>query len=153
MDSRNRFESPGTYLVSRLEYFAALVVCITLAAMHIGQIRWIPFIVLFSYIDLIGYIPGAIAYRRAQGGAIPLIYFALYNSMHNFLVGGLVAGLWTLAIGPEWALMAIPIHLCGDRSLFGNSFKPWGISFEPKSHPAFERFEREFSAAQRGGDT
>ena len=144
MDACNRFESRGTYLMMRLENLAALAACITLAVIHIGEIRWTHFIALFVYIDVIGYIPGAIAYRRSPDGSIPRIYFVLYNTMHGFLFNGAVVALWCLIVGPSWALLAIPIHLFGDRALFGNSFKPWGISFEPKKHPAFARFEREF---------
>ena len=33
--------------------------------------------------------------------------------------------LWVLVFGWEWALLAIPIHLFGDRSLFGNTLKPF----------------------------
>ena len=144
MDACNRFESRGTYLMMRLENLAALAACVTLAVLHIGEIRWAYFIALFAYIDLIGYIPGAIAFRRSGGGAIPRIYFVLYNTMHGFLFNGAVVALWCLIVGPSWALLAIPIHLFGDRALFGNYFKPWGVSFEPKTHPAFARFEQEF---------
>jgi len=148
MDACNRFESRGTYLMMRLENLAALAACVTLAVIHIGEIRWTHFIALFAYIDLIGYIPGAIAYRRNPDGSIPRLYFVLYNTMHGFLFNGAVVALWCLLVGPAWALLAIPIHLFGDRALFGNSFKPWGVSFEPKKHPAFARFEREFGEPQ-----
>ncbi len=144
MDACNRFESRGTYLMMRLEYLAALAVCVALAAMHVDAIRWWHFIALFASIDLIGYIPGAIAYRRASNGEIARIYFVLYNTMHGFLFNGAVVALYCLVFGPSWSLLAIPIHLFGDRALFGNVFKPWGISFEPQTHPAFARFEREF---------
>lgn len=144
MDACNRFESRGTYLLLRLENLSALAACIALAVLHFGEIRWLHFIALFAFIDLIGYIPGAIAYRRRGDGAIARIYFVLYNTMHSFLFAGVVAALWCWIVGPSWALLAIPIHLFGDRALFGNSFKPWGISFEPRTHPAFARFEREF---------
>jgi hypothetical protein len=144
MDAHNRFESRGTYLHHRLENLLALMICIVLAILHIGEIRWLHFILLFVYIDLIGYIPGAIAYRRHVDGAIPRVYFVLYNVMHSFLANGVAIALWCWIVGPSWALLAIPMHLFGDRALFGNSFKPWGISFEPKKHPAFARFERDF---------
>ena len=51
-------------------------------------------------------------------------------------------------IGPEWALLALPIHLMGDRSLFGNMLKPFGVSFEPKTHPVYAEFVRAYAAAQ-----
>jgi len=145
MDACNRFESRGTYLLLRLENLSALAACVVLALVHIGEIRWLHFIALFAYIDVIGYIPGAIAYRRRGSGTIRRIYFVLYNTTHSFLFNGAVVALWCWTVGPSWALLAIPIHLFGDRALFGNSFKPWGISFEPSIHPAFARFEQEFA--------
>ena len=141
MDSQNRFDSRGTYLLARLEAFAGLAVAVALALRHVGEIRWAPFVLFFASIDLIGYVPGAIAHRRARGGRISPVYHALYNTTHSFLWNGLVAGLWSLLVGPEWALLAIPIHLLGDRSLFGNFFKPFSVPFEPEALPAFTAFE------------
>lgn len=145
MDSLNRFESSGTFFIVRLEYFCALVMCIALALAHIDEIRWGPFIALFAYIDVIGYVPGAIAYRRG-GPKVSRCYYILYNTMHNFIFNGVVVGLWWIFIGPEWALLAVPIHLFGDRSLFGNFLKPFGVSFEPRAHPAFTRFVEDFKS-------
>jgi hypothetical protein len=148
MDCKNRFETRNTFLMYRLEYFGLLLISVGLAALHIDQIRWLPFAVLFLYIDVIGYLPGAIAFRRGQG-KVSRIYYYLYNTTHNFLTNLVVAGLWCVFVGPEWALLAIPIHLFGDRSLFGNSMKSTGVSFEPNAHPAFRRFEASYAEADR----
>ena len=43
---------------------------IVLALIHLGRIQWPVFISMFVYIDLIGYLPGAVAYRQARGGHI-----------------------------------------------------------------------------------
>lgn len=144
MDRFNRFDSRFTFLIMRLEYLFALGVCIALALVHIDEIRWIPFVALFAYIDIIGYLPGAIAYRMQGGAPIPRVYYILYNTTHNFVFNGLIVGCWWLLNGPEWSLLAIPLHLFGDRSLFGNFLKPFGSSFEPSVHPAFAQFEREY---------
>jgi hypothetical protein len=138
MDSHNLFLTRTTYRLLRAEYAVVLVGSIVLALLHFGDIRWPLFIGLFVYIDLIGYLPGAIAYRRAHGGAISRGYFVLYNAMHSLLSAGAVAGLWCLLVRPEWALLALPIHLCGDRAAFGNFLKPFGVSFEPVTHPAYQ---------------
>jgi hypothetical protein len=138
MDSHNLFLTRTTYRLLRAEYGAALVGSIVLALLHLGDIRWPVFIGLFVYIDLIGYLPGAIAYRRARAGTIPRAYYVLYNAMHSLLSAGAVAGLWCLLVRPEWALLALPIHLCGDRAIFGNFLKPFGVSFEPVTHPAYQ---------------
>jgi len=138
MDSHNLFLTRTTYRLLRAEYAVALIGSIALAVVHLGAIRWPAFIGLFVYIDLIGYLPGAVAYRRAHGGGISRGYYLLYNSMHSLLSAGAVAGLWCLLVRPEWALLALPIHLCGDRAIFGNFLKPFGVSFEPVTHPAYK---------------
>src|SRR5262249_12690045 len=65
MDHKNPFESPVTYKLHRAEYFVGLLIVTALIIIHFRDIRWIPAIGLFAYIDLIGYIPGAIAFRRS----------------------------------------------------------------------------------------
>jgi hypothetical protein len=137
MDSRNLFETPTTYRVVRLEYFAALVAVTVLVVQHWHEIRLVPFLILFAYIDLIGYVPGAIAARRSRTGYIHRVYYVLYNSMHTLLSAGAVAGAWCLIHGPEWALLALPLHLFTDRSIVGNFLKPFGVRFEPEEHPAY----------------
>lgn len=145
MDSHNRFETKTTAALLRLEWLAALIVCAVLAIIHIRSVNWPVFIGFFAVIDLIGYIPGAIAYRRSPGHTISHRYYLAYNTMHSLLTGGALAGIWMLAVRPEWALLAIPIHLFGDRGLFGNSLKPFKVRFEPVTVPAFAEFERTFA--------
>ena len=147
MDSHNRFETKATAALLRLEWLAALIACTVLAIIHIRSIDWPVFIGFFAGIDLIGYIPGAIAYRRSPGHIISRKYYLAYNTMHSLLTGGALAGIWMLAVRPEWALLAIPIHLFGDRGLFGNSLKPFKVRFEPFTHPAFAEFERSFAGS------
>ena len=138
MDSHNLFLTRTTYRLLRAEYGVALITAAVLALIHLGHIRWPVFIGMFVYIDLIGYLPGAVAYRRARGGNIWRGFYVLYNSMHSLLSAGAVAGAWCLLVRPEWALLALPIHLCGDRAIFGNFLKPFGLSFEPVTHPAYK---------------
>ena len=148
MDSHNRFETRSTATLLRLEWVAGLVACIVLAVLHIRQINWPVFVGFFVVIDLIGYIPGAIAYRRSPTHTISKNYYLAYNTMHSLLTGGAMAGVFALAVKPEWALLAIPIHLFGDRGLFGNSLKPLDIEFEPVTHPAFKEFEQSYERAR-----
>jgi hypothetical protein len=145
MDSLNRFETKTTFVLARLEWITALVVCAALALWHLGEIRWLVFAGLFLIIDVIGYLPGALAFRRSRTGQIHRGYYVAYNTMHSLVTGAAIAGLWALLVRPEWALLAIPLHLLGDRALFGNSLKPFGVSFEPASHPAFTRFEAAYA--------
>jgi len=144
MDSHNLFLTRTTYRLLRAEYGAALIAAAGLALVHLGRIRWPVFIGMFVYIDLIGYLPGAVAYRRARGGDVGRGFYVLYNSMHSFLSAGAVAGAWCLLVRPEWALLALPIHLCGDRAIFGNFLKPFGLSFEPVTHPAYKELLKNY---------
>ena len=52
--------------------------------------------------------------------------------------------MWCLLVRPEWALLALPIHLCGDRAIFGNFLKPFGLSFEPVAHPAYKELVKNY---------
>ena len=132
-----RLPNPQRYgTVARLEWTALLVALSLLGLRHVAAINWVRFIAAFVVIDLVGYIPGAIAYHRAGGHAksptLPRLYHHLYNVMHTFLTWGAVVAVWAwVAGGLEWAMLAIPIHLAGDRGLFGNGLKPRGTSFEP----------------------
>ncbi|MET7289773.1 hypothetical protein [Streptomyces sp. NPDC005573] len=137
MDQKNPFETPNTFRLHRAEYLVGFVLSIVLIVVHFGEIRWIPFIALFAYIDLIGYIPGAIAFRRSADGRISKVYYVLYNSMHSLVTQSAVVGLWLWLVGPEWALLAIPFHVLGDRGLFGNFLKPFGLPFEPVAEPLY----------------
>ena len=144
MDSHNLFLTRTTYRLLRAEYGAVLIAAVVVALIHLGQIRWPVFVGMFVYIDLFGYLPGAVAYRRARGGDIGRGFYVLYNSMHSFLSAGAVAGAWCLLVRPEWALLALPIHLCGDRAIFGNFLKPFGLSFEPVTHPAYKELLKNY---------
>ncbi|HEY3608754.1 MAG TPA: hypothetical protein VGL06_14710 [Pseudonocardiaceae bacterium] len=137
MDQANPFETPTTFRLHRAEYLVLFVAAVTLFVLHIHQVRWLPAVALFVYIDLIGYIPGAIAWHRSTTKRIPKAYYVLYNTMHSLVTQTVVVVLWGTFVGWEWALLVIPIHLFGDRGLFGNFLKPFALSFEPKPHPAY----------------
>jgi hypothetical protein len=147
MDHVNRFDSRTTYRLIRAEYAVALVVCSALFLTHLGEVRWLPAVALFVYIDVIGYLPGAWAFHRARGAPISRVYYVLYNTMHSLVTQAVVAGLWAWFIGPEWALLMLPIHLCGDRAIFGNFLKPFSVPFEPAPVPAFQEFTRRLPGA------
>jgi len=124
--------SPGTSWWMRAEHLAIVTIFSSLALMHIEDIAWARFAAAFLLIDLLGYLPGAIAFRRSAGQPIAPAYHMLYNLTHNYIVTGTAIALWALAIGGlEWAMVAVPIHLSGDRALFGNFSKPASLPFEP----------------------
>ncbi|MFF0162582.1 hypothetical protein ACFYRY_34305 [Streptomyces sp. NPDC005263] len=132
MDAKNRFETKTTFALCRLEWLAVLVVSLVLAFQHLSEIRWGVFIALFAVIDVIGYLPGALAFRSGGGRRIARGYYVAYNVMHSLVTAGALAGAWAWFVRPEWALLALPIHLMGDRALFGNSLKTFSVPFEPK---------------------
>jgi hypothetical protein len=135
MDAHNRFHTPSTWLLVRAEWLAFLAVAVALALRHVQEIHWGRFAAAFVLIDVVGYLPGAIAFHlgRTAGRPIARIYHHLYNVTHSFLTAGVVAAIWAaVAGGPEWAMLAIPIHLAGDRGLFGNTYKPVALPFEPR---------------------
>jgi len=147
MDQKNTFDTPVTAALHRAEYGAGLALASGLFIAHWHQIRYVPAIALFVGFDLVGYIPGAIAFHRSGDGRIHKGFYVLYNTAHSLLTAGLVVALWAWLVRPEWALLAVPIHLFGDRALFGNQLKPFGVPFEPKRLPAFDALLREVRAA------
>ncbi len=131
MDPRNHFHTDRSFALVRLEHVALVLALSLLALRHLGEIRWPLFVVTFAAIDLIGYLPGAIAWRRARGRKIAPLYYLLYNLTHSYLTGAAAVGAWALVAGRlEWAMLAIPIHLSGDRGLFGNTYKAASLPFE-----------------------
>jgi hypothetical protein len=105
---------------------------------HLPALHWPRFLLAFAAIDLFGYLPGALAFRRAAGGPIAPLFHHLYNVTHSFLTAALVIGAWAALGGLEWAMLAIPLHLCGDRALFGNGPKPAHRPFEHREPRAAE---------------
>lgn len=133
MDNINRVQTKTTFMLLRAEYGVALGVCLVAFFGRIGDIRWIPAVLLFAYIDVIGYLPGFVMHRRAENQEISRTYYVLYNTMHSFVTQSVVVSLWIWIHGFEWALLVIPIHLCADRAIFGNFLKSFRVPFEPTS--------------------
>lgn len=135
MDMKNPLHTAGTYRLARAEQIALLLLCGALLVWHRGEVNWWRAVFAFSIIDIVGYLPGAIAYRRRKGGPIPAVYHHLYNLAHTYLVVGSAVAVWAWMGGPEWAMLAVPFHLSGDRGVFGNVFKPVALPFEPVQVP------------------
>lgn len=131
MDAKNPFETPNTFRLHRAEYLVGFAASSALVIWHFHQVRWFVALGLFAYIDLIGYIPGAVAFRRSKTGKISKVYYVLYNTMHSMITQAAVVALWGFFVRWEWALLAIPWHIFGDRGVFGNFLKPFSMPFEP----------------------
>lgn len=140
MDAKNPFETPSTFRMHRAEYLVGFAVSTALLIWHFHEVNWLVALVLFAYIDIIGYIPGAIAFRRSRDGRIPKIYYVLYNTMHSLITQAAVIAIWGFFVRWEWALVAIPWHLFGDRGVFGNFLKSIKMPFEP--HATLGGYER-----------
>lgn len=145
MDARNTFETPNTARLARLEWLGFLLVAATLTIMNWSEINWWLFIGLFVIIDVIGYLPGMVAHRRSADGSVGTIFYVLYNSMHCLFTWTVILSAATLLFGWQWAMLAVPLHLFGDRALFGNSLKPFGVPFEPETVPSFAEFRRAYA--------
>ena len=131
MDRFDKSHSDGTYRIMRAEHVALVVVCSAMAIAHFSEINLWRFAFLFLVIDVVGYLPGLVAYLRNGRSAIDPIYHHLYNVTHSYLTWGVIVFAWGQWLGWEWALLAVPIHLSGDRGIVGNVLKPVGRSFEP----------------------
>jgi hypothetical protein len=151
MDVKNPFETPTTFRLHRAEYLAAFALSNVLIVWHWGDIRWWAWIGLFAYIDVIGYFPGAIAFRRSPDGRIPRGYYLLYNFMHSLITQGTVVLLWGFLVRWEWALLAIPWHVMGDRGVFGNFMKTFSLPFEPHETPGYRKLIDSLGSAVGGG--
>jgi hypothetical protein len=151
MDHYNTFHTRPIYALVRLDWAVLMFIAIALVLLHWHEINWWRFIIAFLLPDLIGTFPGLYTYYARRSGphrSIPGIIHKLYNFGHNFAVVTLFCGIWWLVTGHlEWAMLAFPIHLAGDRSVFGNIYKPLGTAFEPVKHEAYGRFEEEYRAA------
>jgi hypothetical protein len=147
LDALNLFQTRTTAALARLEWAGLLAVSVALVLIHRGQVDWVLFAGLFVVIDVVGYLPGRIAFRRSPIGCIPRVYYVLYNAMHSLATWTAVIAAATLVWGWRWAFLAVPVHLLGDRSLFGNAVKSFGVSFEPVAHPEFARFQARYAAA------
>jgi hypothetical protein len=150
MDAVNTFDTAATYRALRAEYGLLAAASGYLLWRNRRRVRWPAAAALFLSGDLLGYVPGAIAYRRSPDGRVLRGYYAAYNVMHSMLTASAVAAAWTRVRGPEWALVAIPLHIGLDRGLFGNFLKPFSTSFEPTPHPVWEQV-REQLAQPWGG--
>lgn len=150
MDAANTFETPATYRALRAEYGLLGIAAGYMLWRKRDEVRWPAAAALFLYNDLIGYLPGAFAYRRSTDGRVARRYYAAYNVAHSVLTASAVAATWSRARRPEWALLAIPLHIGIDRGLFGNFMKSFSVAFEPRPHPAWEGVRKQLSAPWAG---
>jgi hypothetical protein len=135
MDIENPLHTAGTYRLVRAEQIALMLVCGALMLWHRDQLSWWRAFWAFWIIDIVGYLPGAVAYRRRKHGPIPAFYHHIYNFAHTYLVVGAGVAVWAWHSGFEWAMLAVPFHLAIDRGVFGNVFKPVALPFEPAPMP------------------
>jgi len=151
MDKYNTFHTPGTYSLERLDWAVLMFFSFAVMMMHWREVNWWRFSLAFLLPDLIATFPGIYLYYARRSGAhraIPGVIHKLYNFGHSFAGVALFCAIWWLATGkPEWAMVAFVIHLTGDRSIFGNIYKPLGTAFEPVKHEAFQRFQQDYQAA------
>ena len=135
MDTKNRFHTATTYWIVRAEHAVVMAVCTVLVLAHASEVNWWRAFGAFWIIDLVGYLPGMLAFRRSKNGTIGRWYHHTYNIAHTYLVTGACVAVWAYLHGSlEWAMLAVPFHLSIDRGIFGNTLKPVELSFEPQEH-------------------
>ena len=151
MDKENLFHTRPIYGLVRLDWFFVGLIPLILVVLNWRDVDWWRFTYAFLLPDLIGTLPGLYIYygrRKGPHRSIPSAVHILYNFGHCFGGVAFFCAIWWLATGKlEWAMLAFPIHLSGDRSIFGNIYKPLGTAFEPVKHEAFKRFEDEYQSA------
>lgn len=151
MDKYNRFFSQSIYRLIRLDWLCIMTALIITVAVHWREVNWWRFTIMFWIIDFIGTVPGMYIYHRYtknSGGDVPRWCFHAYNFCHSFVTVSAVTLVWYLLAGLEWAMLAMPMHLAADRSIFGNIYKNLGLKFEPEPNEGFARFSQEFERSQ-----
>src|SRR5262249_24465048 len=135
MDNLNRFHTRTTFWIVRAEHIALLLVLSGLLVWRAGEVHWWRAVAAFWIIDIVGYLPGALAFRRSPDGKIAPPFYNAYNIAHTYLVTGTGVALWAYAIGGfEWAMLAVPIHLSVDRGFLSNPLNAVELAFEPHQH-------------------
>jgi hypothetical protein len=146
MDYRNFFATRNIALYGRLDYIAMLLLCAALLWQHRAGLDWLVFFIAIAWQDAIGYYPAALLYylrRPAAPGRrrVPVFFYYLYNAVHGVLLNLAVLLAWMhVAGGWRWEMLAIPVHLCIDRGVFGLFYKSRKISFIPVEHHAYAEF-------------
>ena len=150
MDKENTFHTRATYALERLDWAILMFITFALLLLHWREVNWWRFTYAFLLPDVIGTFPGLYLYYAKRSGphrSIPCVIHTLYNLGHSLIGVTILCAFWWLVTGSlEWAMLGFPLHLAGDRSIFGNIYKPFGTAFEPVKHKAFHRFEEEYNA-------
>lgn len=116
--------SPSAALrLGRAEWLAVLLGSALMLLVHAPDVAWARGAIAFAGIDLVGFAPGAVLRRASGGRPAPRACAYLYNFTHNLGTAVGVVAVWAACAGFEWAMLAIPLHLAGDRGLFGNGFQ------------------------------
>lgn len=149
MDKHNRFFTPMLYRLVRMDWAIIMVALMAISAAHWREINWWLFLAMFWWIDLLGTLPGSYVQGKRAHQPAPEWSIVLYNVCHSFTTVAVVTVAWYLLYGPAWEMLAMPMHLAADRSVFGNIYKRFGFAFEPPAHPAFLRFDADFTHSQQ----
>ena len=153
MDKINTFHTRTTFNLDRLDNAVYLAVATFLIISHWHSVHWWMFTAAFLWPDLVGTFPGMYWYysrTKNEPRVIPRIIHVLYNTGHSFAVNCVVVAIWYYVTGSlEWAMLAIPIHLWGDRAIFGNTYKPFALAFEPVANPAFQQFVYQYGQIEQ----
>jgi len=148
MDPENTFFTRRTAQLMRLDYVCLLALSLCAMVAQWSELELWHFVAAIAWQDLLGYYPAAAVYYwpRPSGTVrrLPRAFYVVYNLTHGVPLNLAVLSVWWAAnSGWEPAMLAIPIHLCIDRGVFGRYYKSFCIAFEPVRHDLFREFSRQ----------
>lgn len=151
MDKYNTFFTPLLYRLVRLDWLCIMLALITITIINWENVNWWIFFIMFWWIDLIGTVPGMYYLSVNEGTekekSVPKWCVFIYNICHSFTTVSIITLLWYMTSGPEWAMLAMPIHLAADRCVFGNIYKSFRLKFDPVENIEFKKFYEEFTTS------
>ena len=110
----------------RIENLILGSIAFGLSIYYYAGINWWHYIALFALIDVIGYIPGRTWCILNKESVPPKLFYTLYNICHNLVFVSVVSLIYWFFIEKNLAILALFVHLFGDRGVFGNFNKEYG---------------------------
>ena len=147
VDSHNLFLTPTTYRLLRAEYAVALAVCAVLLVQHLGDMRWLPFALLFLYID----VDRATSRGRSHGaGTGGRLHPRLLRRLQRHAQPGHRRGRRRRVV-PDCrpgvgAARAARCTCAATARCSATSSSRSALSFEPVTHPAYQEFVDRYDA-------
>lgn len=106
----------------RIESFILFIISVALTLFFKDNINFYYYILLFFFIDIIGYIPGRV-FNIFKGDEVThKAFYAIYNICHSLATITLISIAW-LYYFEDYSFLALYVHLFLDRGILGNFLK------------------------------